>query len=191
MLLVVLVGLALVLLARDRRTDNIITGNQHWYSSYDFYECDRYLGVFYPAATDADQAIVAEGDGLIHVQPFHGSATSATSSVGGFMAAAGVRITDSSLELPDGRVLRESDAVCAAPDGDGEPGAELRVLRWNNVDAPGAVVFVDDLAGVRLSDNGQVVGFALVHPDLDSADVPLPDTTALREKLDLEPADDG
>ncbi len=187
MVLVLLVGVVLVLFARDKRSDDAFDFNQHWYSTYDFYECDGYLDQTYLASDpEADLPIEAQGDGLIHVQPFHGSVTSLTGTVGAFMATVGVQFTDGSIELPDERVLTEGGTECEPPDGDGETGAELRVLRWNSVDSPSPVSFVDDLSQVRLNDNGQVVAFALVHPDTDSADIPLPDTTALRLQLGLD-----
>ena len=187
MALVVIVGVVLVLLARDQRIDDAFDFNQHWYSTYDFYECDEYLDQTYLASDpEADLPIEAQGDGIIHVQPFHGNVTDLTGTVGAFLAVTQVPFTDDSIELPDGRVLAESDASCEAPDGDGEPGAELRVLRWNSVDSPAPVAFEEDLSRVSLNDNGQVVAFALVHPDVDSADIDQPDTTALRLQLGLD-----
>lgn len=189
MLLVVVLGIVLVLMARGQRSDNVFAGNQDWYSTYDFYECDSYLGVGYPATDpEADLPIEAQADRLIHVQPFHGNVTDATGTIGGFTAAVGVQFGDDAIELPDGRVLTEAAAACASPDGEGDPGAELRVLRWNSVDSPASVSFVEDLAQVRLNDNGQVVAFAMVHPDVDSTDIGLPDTGELRALLGLESA---
>ncbi len=186
MVLVLLLGAVLVLFARDRRSDEAFDSNQHWYSTYDFYECDGYLDQTYLASgSETDLPIEAQGDGLIHVQPFHGSVTDLTGTVGAFMATVGVQFTDESIELPDERVLTEGGTECEPPEGNGDTGAELRVLRWNSVDSPSPVSFVDDLSRVRLNDNGQVVAFALVHPDVDSADIPLPDTTSLRLQLGL------
>ena len=195
MILVVLLGVVLILVARTERADNAPAGpprlGDHWHSLYTIYECDDFVADVYPNDVDDFSGIHTHGDGLIHIHPFHTGVTGQFATVGAFMSEIGVEFDDSTLELPDGTILDESGAQCASPDPDSddpdvsEPGAELRVMRWESVRAEKALGFDDNLNDVRFLGDGQMLVFALVHPSVDNADIPRPDDAFLRSYLQI------
>ena len=199
MLLVALLGVVLILVARSERADNAPAGpprlGDHWHSLYTIYECDDFVADLYPNDVNDFSGIHTHGDGLIHIHPFHTGVTGQFATVGAFMNEIEVLFDDSTLELPDGTILDESGVQCASPDPDSddpdvsEPGAELRVMRWESVQAEKALGFDDDLADVRFLGDGQMFVFALVHPSVENADIPRPDDAFLRSYLQI-PAED-
>lgn len=195
MLLVVLLGVVLILVARTERATNAPAGppriGDHWHSLYTIYDCDDFVPDFYPNDADDFSGIHTHGDGLIHIHPFHAGVTGQFATVGAFMSEIEVEFDDSTHELPDGSIINESDDLCASPDPDSddpavaEPGAELRILRWETIQAEKAVAFDENLRDVRFLSDGQLFVFARVHPSIDDADVPRPDDAFLRSYLQL------
>ncbi len=199
MLLVVLLGVVLILVARNERSSNAPAGpprlGDHWHSLYAIYDCDEFILDLYPNDVDDQSGIHTHGDGLIHIHPFHTGVTGQFATVGAFMREIEFELTDSRFELPDGTILDESDEGCASPDPDSddpdisEPGAELRIMRWETLQAEKALAFNEDLRDVRFLDDGQIFVFAFVHPSVENADVPRPDDAFLRAYLNLPPED--
>ena len=199
MLLVVLLGVALILVARSERSANAPAGpprlGDHWHSLYAIYDCDDFFDGVYPNDVDDFSGIHTHGDGLIHIHPFHTGVTGQFATVGAFMREIEFEFDDSRIELPDRSVLDESGEGCASPDPDSddpliaEPAAELRVLRWETLQAAKALAFDEDLQGVRFLSDGQIFVFAFVHPSVDNADIPRPDDKFLRSYLNLPPED--
>ena len=199
MLLVVLLGVVLILVARNERSANAPAGpprlGDHWHSLYAIYDCDDFILDVYPNDVEDQSGIHTHGDALIHIHPFHTGVTGQFATVGAFMREIEVEFTDSKIELPGGTVLDEGGEGCASPDPDSddpdvaEPGAELRVMRWETLQAEKAVVFTEDLRDVRFLDDGQIFVFAFVHPSVENADVPRPDDAFLRAYLNLPPED--
>ena len=199
MLLVVALGVVLILVARNERSSNAPAGpprlGDHWHSLYAIYDCDEFIFDLYPNDVDDQSGIHTHGDGLIHIHPFHTGVTGQFATVGAFMREIEVEMTDSRLELPDGTILDESGEGCASPDPNSddpdvaEPGAELRIMRWETLQAEKALAFTDDLRDVRFLGDGQIFVFAFVHPSIDNADVPRPDDAFLRAYLNLPPED--
>ncbi|MCY3586699.1 MAG: hypothetical protein F4117_03210 [Acidimicrobiales bacterium] len=199
MLLVVLLGVVLILVARNERSSNAPAGpprlGDHWHSLYAIYDCDEFIGDLYPNDVDDQSGIHTHGDGLIHIHPFHTGVTGQFATVGAFMREIEFELTDSRIELPDGTILDESGEGCASPDPDSddpdisEPGAELRIMRWETLQAEKALAFTEDLRDVRFLDDGQIFVFAFVHPSVENADVPRPDDAFLRAYLNLPPED--
>ncbi len=195
MLLVVLVGVALILVARDERADNAPAGpprlGDHWHSLYAIYNCDEFVLDVYPNDVEDQSGIHTHGDGLIHIHPFHTGVTGQFATVGAFMDEIEVEMTDATIELPDGTLLDESGDGCESPDPSSddadvaEPGAELRILRWETLQAEKALTFAEDLRGVRFLDDGQIFVFAFVHPSVADSDIPRPDDAFLRQYLNL------
>ncbi|MCY3892295.1 MAG: hypothetical protein F4Y76_12360 [Acidimicrobiales bacterium] len=199
MLLVVLLGVVLILVARNERSSNAPAGpprlGDHWHSLYAIYDCDEFILDLYPNDVDDQSGIHTHGDGLIHIHPFHTGVTGQFATVGAFMREIEFELTDSRIELPDGTILDESGEGCASPDPDSddpdisEPGAELRIMRWETLQAEKALAFTEDLRDVRFLDDGQIFVFAFVHPSVENADVPRPDDAFLRAYLNLPPED--
>ena len=158
-------------------------------------------GTLYPNDVDDLSGIHTHGDGLIHIHPFHTGVTGQFATVGAFMGEIEFELNDSRFELPDGTILDESGEGCASPDPDNddpdisEPGAELRIMRWETLQAEKALAFAEDLREVRFLGDGQIFVFAYVHPSLENADVPRPDDAFLRAYLNLpsedQPLTDG
>ena len=198
MVLVVLLGVVLILVARGERADNAPAGpprlGDHWHSLYAIYNCDDFVLDVYPNDVEDLSGIHTHGDALIHIHPFHTGVTGQFATMGAFMREIEVEFDDSKIELPDGSILDESDG-CASPDPDSddpevaEPGAELRVLRWETLQAEKPVAFDEGLRDVRFLSDGQIFVFAYVHPSLDDADIPRPDDAFLRSYLNLPPED--
>ena len=201
MLLVVALGVVLILVARSERASNAPAGpprlGDHWHSLYAIYDCDDFILDVYPNDVDDNSGIHTHGDGLIHIHPFHTGVTGQFATVGAFMREIEFEFDDSKIELPDPdrTVLDESGPGCASPDPESddpaiaEPGAELRVLRWETLQAEKALAFTEDLHDVRFLGDGQIFVFAFVHPSVDSADIPRPDDDFLRAYLNLPPED--
>lgn len=199
MLLVVALGVVLILVARSERASNAPAGpprlGDHWHSLYAIYDCDDFLLDVYPNDINDASGIHTHGDGLIHIHPFHTGVTGQFATVGAFMREIEVEFDDTKIELPDGTILEESGDGCASPDPESddpavaEPGAELRIMRWETLQAEKALAFTDDLRDVRFLGDGQIFVFAFVHPSVDSADIPRPDDAFLRAYLNLPPED--
>jgi hypothetical protein len=192
MALVAVLGIALIFVARDRRAGNAPEGdtglNDHWHSAYNIYVCDEISPVAYPDDSDEDlTGIHSHGDGLMHIHPFVSTVSGQFATVGAFMREIEVEFDDSTLELPNGTILRESDFTCGT--GDDAAPAELRVLKWNTLDAETPIVFTEDLADVRLNENGQLFVFAMVDPSTEDDDIPRPDDAFLRDYIG-QPAED-
>ena len=199
MLLVVALGVVLILFARNERAANAPAGpprlGDHWHSLYEIYECDDFIVDVYPNDFEDFTGIHTHGDKLIHIHPFVSTVTGQFATVGAFMREIEVEFDDSRIELPDGTVLDESGSECPSPDPQSddpaiaEPAAELRVLRWETVQAEKALAFTEDLRDVRFLGDGQIFVFAFVHPSVDNADIPRPDDAFLRAYLNLPPED--
>ena len=88
---------------------------------------------------------------------------------------------DSKIELPIGTVLDENDFKC----GDDEENAELRVLKWNTLDAETPTEYLTDLSDVRFNADGQLFTFAMVSPSMKTSDIPRPDDSYLKSYTTL------
>ncbi len=184
MILVALLGVVLVLVARDQRADLAPAGDpsldDHWHTAYSVYVCDELSPIAFPNDSDDDRTgIHTHGDGLIHIHPFVSTVTGQYATLGAFFNENQTVFDDDSFELPGGSILSESDFKC-----EGE-GAEIRVLKWNTLAAEKPVVFTENLRDVRLNEDGQLVMFAVVAQDTDDSEIPRPDDSYLRQYLGL------
>jgi hypothetical protein len=184
MIFVALLGVALVFVARDQRSDLAPAGDpsldDHWHSAYSVYVCDGLdPSVFDNDSTDDRTGIHTHGDGLIHIHPFVSTVTGQYATLGAFFNENQTVLDDSTFELPNGEVLSESAFEC-----DGES-VEIRVLKWNTLAAEKPVVFTENLRDVRLNENGQLLMFAVVAEGADNSEIPRPDDAYLRQYLGL------
>ena len=184
MVLVALLGIALVVVARNQRADLAPVGNpgleDHWHSAYDIFVCDEIDPASFANDSEDDRTgIHTHGDGLIHIHPFVSTVTGQYATLGAFFNENETVFDDNTFELPSGSVISEDDFTC-----NGEP-AELRVLKWNQLTAEKPVVFTEDLQDVRLNENGQLFMFAIVGESYNDSDIPRPDDAYLRQYLGL------
>ena len=187
--LVVVLGVVLIFVARDRRADDAPRGaptlQDHWHSAYNIYVCDEISPTSYPNDSANDETgLHTHGDGLIHIHPFVSTVSAQFATVGAFMDETEVEFDDETLTLPNGTVLRESEFSCG---GEGAANAELRILKWNTLAAETPIVFTENLADVRFNEDGQLFVFAMVDPETDDEDIPRPDDSFLRQYLGLPP----
>ncbi len=186
--LVIVLGVVLIFVARDRRAENAPQGSptlqDHWHSAYQVYVCDEVSPLAYPDDSGDDRTgIHSHGDGLMHIHPFVSTVSAQFATLGVFFEEIEVTLDDSALQLPNGTVLREGEFTCGT--GDDAVDAELRVLKWNTLGAETPIGFRENLQGIRLNENGQLFVFAMVDPALDDEDIPRPDDAFLREYLGL------
>lgn len=184
MILVALLGVALVFVARNQRSDLAPAGDpsldDHWHSAYGVYVCDELSpAVFKNDSADNRTGIHTHGDGLIHIHPFVSTVTGQYATLGAFFNENQTVLDDSTFELPSKVVLSENDFEC-----DGES-VEVRVLKWNMLSAEKPVAFTENLRDVRLNENGQLWMFAVVAEGMDDSEIPRPDDTYLRQYLGL------
>jgi hypothetical protein len=184
MILVALLGVVLVFVARDQRSDQAPAGDpgieDHWHTAYNVFVCDEIdPTVFANDSEDDRTGIHTHGDGLIHIHPFVSTVTGQYATLGAFFNENQTAFDDDTFELPNGSVISEDDFAC------GGKSAEIRVLKWNQLAAEKPVVFTEDLRDVRLNEDGQLVMFAIVAKDKENSEIPRPDDTYLREYLGL------
>ena len=184
MTLVALLGVVLVFIARDQRSDLAPAGDpgleDHWHSAYNIFVCDEIdPTVFANDSEDDRTGIHTHGDGLIHIHPFVSTVTGQYATLGAFFNENQTAFDDDTFQLPNGNILSEEDFTC------GGESAEIRVLKWNQLTAEKPVVFTEDLRDVRLNEDGQLVMFAIVDVNKDNSEIPRPDDSYLREYLGL------
>lgn len=184
MILVALLGVILVFVARDQRSDQAPAGDpgieDHWHTAYNVFVCDEIdPTVFANDSEDDRTGIHTHGDGLIHIHPFVSTVTGQYATLGAFFNENQTVFDDDTFELPNGSVISEDDFAC------GGKSAEIRVLKWNQLAAEKPVVFTEDLSDVRLNEDGQLVMFAIVAKDKENSEIPRPDDSYLREYLGL------
>ena len=186
MALVALLGVVLILVARDQRSDLAPKGDpgidDHWHSAYAIFVCDAIIPLQFPNDSDDDRTgIHTHGDGLIHIHPFVNTVTGQYATLGAFFNENQTVFNDSEFEMPEGEILSEDIALC----GDQDSETELRVLKWNAVFAEKPVAFTEDLADVRLDADGQLFVFAMVSKDKKNEDIPKPDVGYLLQYTGL------
>jgi hypothetical protein len=138
---IVLVGVGLVLFARDNREANASPRSQanevsdHWHASLGIYQCSRFLfdgtpegGAFFSDQLDDPQGIHTHDDGVIHIHPFLDSAGGRNARMRIFFDDIGLEATDSRITFPDGTVWDEDETTC----GDDEQAGQIVLARWND-----------------------------------------------------------
>ncbi|MFP5326460.1 MAG: hypothetical protein ACLGHT_03130 [Acidimicrobiia bacterium] len=163
--LICVVGVAVVLYARDQRQANAAprAGEDHWHAAYTIAEC----GEFRPALTSAAQdrlGIHTHEDGLIHIEPFLDGAAGTNAKLRLFLDYVRVTLTDSLATFPDGTTWDEATAEC-----DGSP-AQIVVARW--IDGQDAAdgerpneVLTEDFDGLRFRNDREAYTIALIAED--------------------------
>ena len=188
MTLVALLGVALIFVARDQRSDLAPKGDpgldDHWHSAYAIHLCDAVVPLQFPNDSEDDRTgIHTHGDGLIHIHPFVNTVTGQYATLGAFFNETQSVFNDDQFQMPEGEVLDEADNLCNGGSDDGE--TELRVLKWNSIIAEKPVVFTEDLRNVRLDADGQLFVFAMVAKTMKNEDILRPDPSYLLQYTGL------
>ncbi|MEE3256461.1 MAG: hypothetical protein VX222_04185 [Actinomycetota bacterium] len=184
MTLVALLGVVLIMVARNQRADLAPAGDpsvdDHWHSAYAINICGFEIPSTFPNDSNDDRTgIHTHGDGLIHIHPFVSTVTGQYATLGAFFDENQTIFEDDAFELPNGEIVSEAIQTC-----EDEP-AEIRVLKWNTLAAEKPAVFKENLSEVRLNENGQLFVFAIVAESMSDAEIGRPDDSYLRQYLGL------
>jgi hypothetical protein len=161
---IAILGVALVVFARQSGKANRVasppTLTDHWHVAYGFYTCDHFQA---PIQTTVDPiGIHTHGDGLIHIHPFTSEATGSNAKLGKFFNTVGVKMSNTTLELPEGQGTYKEGQDC-----NGKP-ANLRVAVWDNVVQGGSPqVYTTDFNNIRFTNSGMGITIAFVPDDVD------------------------
>jgi hypothetical protein len=124
--LVVVVGVALVLFARNQREADAQPRSQahgadfdHWHVAYGLYQCSDFILADSPLTDAGSDAlgIHTHGDGVIHIHPFLDSAAGRNAQLGIFFDDVGMSVSDSKITFPDGTEWDESSTKCGDKPG--------------------------------------------------------------------------
>jgi hypothetical protein len=86
------------------KVEGAVVGD-HWHAQFAILVCGKALPPF-PASAGG---VHTHGDGLIHIHPANTTESGNNANLGRFLASVGVRLTPTSLQLPDGTVHRNGD----------------------------------------------------------------------------------
>jgi len=172
--LVVILGLGLVLYARDARQSDDMGGvpqlGDHIHQALGVNVCGEWLGDI--PEFESPVGIHTHGDGVLHIHPFSQLGVGANATLGRFFqdgsdSGLNLSITGSKLEYLD-ETVEEGETEC-----DGVDDPVLRVAYWPNVGdaAANPDVTTGGFSDLRLSENGG--GFTIFYGD-SGADIPKP-----------------
>lgn len=178
--LVVILGLVLIVYARDDRRDEDVGGipqiGDHIHLAFGVNVC----GEWKPDVPEFESpiGIHTHGDGVLHVHPYSQLGTGINATLGRFMAdardgqpAVELDISDDSLTYL-GEKISEGDTDC-----EGVEDPELRIGTWKDAadTAEDPLLRTGDYEDVRLQDDGGAITVFYGDPD---ADIPRPPTSS-------------
>lgn len=164
MSVVVVLGVLGVVFSRadldQAAADPPVIGKDHWHTGYGVYVCNEFV----PISSQGDRfGIHTHGDGLIHIEPSSALSAGKNAKLGLFMEALDIKLTSTSLDLPDRDVLRNGSKC------QGKPG-KVKVVEWETPDAETSTTVKGNPNDVRLKQS-LLVTIAFVA---DGVDVPKP-----------------
>ena len=184
LVLVVLLGTALVVYARDNRSSETLEPpllSDHWHSAYGFYVCDEFLPHLPEFTAPQNAGTHTHGDGLIHIHPFSSSRTGQNATLGNWFDDAGEvlgnegGIGNDELRIPGGETYTEGDDSCEGIDGD----PIVQVAVWENAaeaeSGADPSVVTESLDAVRFAKDGMAFTIAFVP---EGTEIPAPPTIA-------------
>jgi hypothetical protein len=199
---VVALGLALVAFARTSSTasaDTPPTLSDHWHAAYGIYVCDQWLTSIQNQNDSVDGVpwgIHTHGDGVIHIHPFNSAAAGKNADLGQFFKTAGIKMSDTKLELPEG--LGTFEEGNDTPVGDpskpagkcGDQPGSLKVLMWDNANSSAdPKVFITDFNNIRFVNDRMAFTIAFVPDDADLSSLKPPSVPTLDELTDVVDSD--
>jgi hypothetical protein len=201
---VLVVGLGLVVYARASQPEDVAPfATDHWHGAYSFQLCSDEPNVQLTGNLEqldangnlvGSEAYITSGvhshdDGVIHWHPVGSRATGRDAQLGIFFDNYGVELSDTRLELPEGRftvdgaaapedfplVYEEGETEC-----DGED-ARLTVVVWeDHLDPNSSQVYTSSFDDIPFDKNGLAITVAFVPDDVD---VEMPPSAANLEEL--------
>ncbi|MDZ7675252.1 MAG: hypothetical protein U5K30_09315 [Acidimicrobiales bacterium] len=183
--LVVVLGMVLVVYARDQRMAEAVESPQvgdHWHSAYGFYTCDSFEPSLPEFVAPQNGGNHTHGDGLVHIHPFATSRAGENATLGNWMADAGAvlgsggDLSADTLGIPGGETYIEGEDSCEGVEGD----PIVQVAVWDvaqnalDGDDPTRVV-TEGFGDIRFEDDGQVFTIAFAP---EGADIPPPESLA-------------
>lgn len=171
---VVVVGLILVLLARDARVnahgDQPRANRDRWYQAYGLYQCDSYLAN--PPAPEQESDISTLGNGLISIFPLSDETAGDNARMGKFFEALDMEVTDTSVTTADGTELKAGDPCGAGRNKTTDTVIKLFVWPPQASNRTEPEVVTDDFASVRFRQDAGAYALALVPESTDKIDLP-------------------
>jgi hypothetical protein len=188
--LIVILGVSLITYAaRDRKTDDQVAPvayQDHWHSAFGVYICDEFL----PAVPEFESpdGIHTHGDGVIHIHPFTQNAAGDNATLGVFLEAAGIDLSNDELTI-NGDTYEEGRSTCG--EGDDKQEGELVVAQWNDVQSTdrNPARITRDFDDIKFTEDGQGYVIAFV-PDAEDTEIPKPDSAAQLAQLGAADASD-
>jgi cyclophilin family peptidyl-prolyl cis-trans isomerase len=150
----------------------------HWHAAYGIYICDGFVD---PIQDQTDpEGVHTHGDGIIHIHPFVEESANKNATLGKFMEALSLELTDDGFFSAEGSV----EAGLECPDGP----AEFKVARWQLFALDdGPVVIDSDIAGTQFVEDLEIYTFAFVSA---GTELPLPPSIPnLGSISDVDPGD--
>lgn len=169
---IMLLGVALVAFAaNDRKSEDDVPPalGDHWHAAIGIDIC----GEFQPSTTEfeSDLGIHTHGDGVVHIHPFSANGAGENATLGAYLEAAGIDLTDTSLTIGD-ETWEEGDQKC------GDEDAELVVAQWKdveNTDEEPALIR-RDFNDIRFREDGE--GYTIAFVPEGTTDIPKPESAA-------------
>jgi hypothetical protein len=182
-------GLALIVFARTSTpsaADTPPTLSDHWHTAYGIYACGEWLPPIQDQNDSVDGVpwgIHSHGDGVIHIHPFTSAAAGKNADLGEFFKTAGIKMSDTKLELPEGLgTFEEGETKCGDEDG------SLKVLVWDDANSGGdPAVFITDFGNIRFTQDRMAMTIAFVTDDTDLSSLKPPSVPTLDNLSDVDP----
>jgi hypothetical protein len=177
--LVVVLGVALVVYARDARLDEDLGGvpqlGDHIHQAFGVNVCGEWRGDI--PEFESDVGIHTHGDAVIHIHPFSQLGVGANATLGRYFTNArddggiDVEVSDTKLDYLD-EDIEEGETTC-----DGVDDPQLLLAYWPNASDPSALpeIITGDFNDHRLTDDGAAITIYYGDPE---EDIPLPPTAA-------------
>lgn len=185
--LIVVLGIALVVYARDERLAEAQSYPQigdHTHMAYGFYMCGEWLPPVPEFLAPLNGGNHTHGDGLFHVHPFSSSRTGENATLGNWFLDAGealgggAHLRDDSIKIPQGEEYVEGETTC--PDLDGEPLEDpiVQIAIWERSQAAVAgaepdEILTTNLANIHFGPDGRAFTIAFMP---EGAELPGPPT---------------
>ncbi len=179
----IVLGVGLVVFARGTNPgDGEPRLGDHWHAAYGIYICDRWVTNLSDRGPDT-LGIHTHDDGVVHIHPFLSGAAGNAATLGKFFDQVGVKVSDSSIELPpgdpyEGRTYENGETTCG--------GQEARVVaaHWTDALTAGETepedVRTGGISGEHFDENQGAYTLAFLP---EGADIPPPPSAAQIEEL--------
>lgn len=151
---IIVVGLVLVLLARDSRqaTASVApTTRDHWHTAFGIDACGEFQNNLGDAKPDA-LGIHTHQDGLIHIHPFGSGASGQNATFQKFADQTNLQISNGSFTIPGGKTYKNGDKC-----GDKEGQVALYVWPPQANDKTEPRVVTENIGDVRFTEDGQIM----------------------------------